>query len=180
MTLKSELKIVFKHLLLKMTAKQRVQHVQEMSQSIGFCSAEEIAHFKNNGRRDEDCLLHMTTIYGIKACDSMKKAFTLLDQLGVAYVFFDYKKQVVDAEKLKNWIEQLGLDVVLNKRGTTWRKLDDTQKAQADSTTGAIALMQQQPSLIKRPILVHESGILCGFDAQAYQNLTQTESAPQL
>ena len=105
-----------------------------------------------------------TTIYGIKACDSMKKAFALLDEHGLSYQFFDYKKQAPSAELLQQWIEQLGADAVLNKRGTTWRKLTDEQKAQADTVAGAIALMQTQPSMIKRPIVQTSDVLLCGLD----------------
>jgi len=109
------------------------------------------------------------TIYGIKACDSMKKAFALLDELAVVYQFHDYKKHGIDADTLRGWVAQLGLDAVLNRRGTTWRKLTDDQKAQADSVTGAIALMQAQPSMIKRPMLCYQGKTLAGFDAEAYR-----------
>lgn len=111
----------------------------------------------------------MLTIYGIKACDSMKKAFALLDELGIAYQFHDYKKQAIDAQTLALWIEQLGLDTVLNKSGTTWRKLTDEQKNQAETTIGAMALMQAQPSMIKRPIVQGEGVLLCGLDVERYR-----------
>ncbi|MEY2863800.1 MAG: hypothetical protein RLY58_1507 [Pseudomonadota bacterium] len=109
------------------------------------------------------------TIYGIKACDSMKKAFALLDELAVGYEFHDYKKHGIDADILSGWVAQLGLDAVLNRRGTTWRKLTEDQKAQADSMAGAIALMQAQPSMIKRPMLCHQGQLMAGFDADAYR-----------
>jgi Spx/MgsR family transcriptional regulator len=113
----------------------------------------------------------MFTIYGIKACDSMKKAFALLDEQGLSYQFFDYKKQAPSAELLQQWIEQLGVDVVLNKRGTTWRKLTDEQKAQAETTAGAITLMQEQPSMIKRPIVQGEGVLLCVLDIERYRQV---------
>lgn len=115
-------------------------------------------------------------IYGIKNCSSMKKAFDFLDHAGVAYVFFDYKKQAIDRQLLQSWIEQLGLDVVINKRGTTWRKLTDEQKNQTENTDTAIALLQAQPSMIKRPIITNAAGevLLVGFDAAAYQAILQT------
>lgn len=115
----------------------------------------------------------MLTIYGIKNCSTMKKAFDVLDQAGVVYEFFDYKKQVPTAELLHSWIEQLGLDVVINKRGTTWRKLTDEQKSQAEKIDSAMTLLQAQPSMIKRPIVTDTAGIvlLVGFDAAAYQAL---------
>jgi Spx/MgsR family transcriptional regulator len=113
----------------------------------------------------------MLTIYGIKNCDTMKKAFALLDQQGLSYRFFDYKKQAPSAELLQSWIDQLGLDTVLNQRGTTWRKLTDAQKAQADTVEGAIRLMIAQPSMIKRPILQGANVLICGLDAARYQAL---------
>ena len=70
----------------------------------------------------------MLMIYGIKNCSTMKKAFDFLDHAGVAYVFFDYKKQAIDRKILQSWIEKLGLDVVINKRGTTWRRLTDAHR----------------------------------------------------
>jgi Spx/MgsR family transcriptional regulator len=114
----------------------------------------------------------MLTIYGIKNCDTMKKAFALLDQQGLSYQFFDYKKQTPTAELLQSWIDQLGLDTVLNQRGTTWRKLTDAQKAQAATVEGAIGLMIAQPSMIKRPILHSDNVLICGLDEARYQALS--------
>lgn len=113
----------------------------------------------------------MLMIYGIKNCSTMKKVFDFLDQAGVAYVFFDYKKQAPTAELLQSWMGQLGLEVVINKRGTTWRKLTDEQKNQAENTDTALALLQVQPSMIKRPIITDATGkvVLVGFDEAAYQ-----------
>ena len=115
----------------------------------------------------------MLTIYGIKNCDTMKKAVALLDQQGLSYQFFDYKKQTPTAELLQSWIDQLGLDTVLNQRGTTWRKLTDAQKAQAATVEGAIGLMIAQPSMIKRPILHSEHVLICGLDETRYQALSK-------
>ncbi|MEC7119444.1 MAG: ArsC family reductase [Pseudomonadota bacterium] len=113
----------------------------------------------------------MLTIYGIKNCSTMKKAFDWLDQHQMAYQFFDYKKQAIDAKALQSWIDQLGLEVVINKRGMTWRKLTEEQKTQAEHADSAIILLQAQPSMIKRPIIVNSEGqvVLVGFDAVAYQ-----------
>lgn len=110
-------------------------------------------------------------IYGIKNCSTMKKAFDFLDQAGVAYQFFDYKKQIPTVELLRSWTDQLGLEVVINKRGTTWRKLTDEQKNQAESINTAITLLQAQPSMIKRPIITDAAGtvVLVGFDETTYQ-----------
>ena len=111
------------------------------------------------------------TIYGIKSCSTMKKAFTKLDELGVSYEFHDYKKQGIDKGSVKRWVDELGIDKVLNKRGTTWRKLDDSQKQAADaSLDNAIDLLVENTSMIKRPIVEGELTdknkiiLLCGYD----------------
>ncbi|WP_426138033.1 arsenate reductase [Psychrobacter sp. TWR1-1-1] len=111
------------------------------------------------------------TIYGIKSCSTMKKAFTKLDELGVSYDFHDYKKQGIDKETVQRWVDKLGIDKVLNKRGTTWRKLDDSQKQAADaSLDNAIDLLVENTSMIKRPIVEGEltdknkNILLCGYD----------------
>ncbi len=94
------------------------------------------------------------TIYGIKSCSTMKKAFTKLDELNVSYEFHDYKKQGINKEAVQRWVNELGIDKVLNKRGTTWRKLDDSQKQAADAgVDNAIDLLVENTSMIKRPIV---------------------------
>ena len=114
------------------------------------------------------------TIYGIKSCDTMKKAFTKLDALGVNYDFQDYKKQGIDKESIQRWVNKLGIDKVLNKRGTTWRKLSDEQKGAADADENvAIALLMANTSMIKRPIIEgaykEQAILLCGFDSTIYE-----------
>ena len=111
------------------------------------------------------------TIYGIKSCSTMKKAFTKLDELGVSYNFHDYKKQDIDKETIQRWVDSLGIDKVLNKRGTTWRKLEDTQKQAAEANLdNAINLLVENTSMIKRPIVEGEltdknkNILLCGYD----------------
>lgn len=111
------------------------------------------------------------TIYGIKACSTMKKAFNKLDDLGVDYEFHDYKKQGIDKATVQRWVDELGIDKVLNKRGTTWRKLTDEQKAAADdSVDSAIDLLVEHTSMIKRPIVeaAKDGVLLCGFDEAAF------------
>ena len=115
------------------------------------------------------------TIYGIKSCSTMKKAFTKLDELGVSYEFHDYKKQGIDKEAVQRWVNALGVDKVLNKRGTTWRKLDDAQKQAADaSVDNAIELLVENTSMIKRPIVEGQLAdkiqpiLLCGFDEDEF------------
>ncbi len=112
----------------------------------------------------------MTTIYGIKNCDTMKKAFTWLDGHGVRYEFHDYKKAGIDLARLKAWSKQSGWEVLLNRAGTTWRKLSPAQ--QADMTQSkALELMVENPSLIKRPVLEEESTVLVGFSPDRYAAL---------
>jgi len=120
------------------------------------------------------------TIYGIKSCSTMKKAFTKLDELGVNYDFHDYKKQGIDKESVQRWVNELGIDKVLNKRGTTWRKLSDEQKQAADSDVdNAIDLLVENTSMIKRPIVEGQLAdknngqliLLCGFDADEFDKI---------
>lgn len=117
------------------------------------------------------------TIYGIKSCSTMKKAFTKLDALDISYDFHDYKKQGIDKQSVQRWVNELGLDKVLNKRGTTWRKLDDSQKQAADaSMDNAIDLLVENTSMIKRPIVEGQYDnnpqakaiLLCGFDESEF------------
>ena len=116
------------------------------------------------------------TIYGIKSCDTMKKAFKKLDELKVNYSFHDYKKQGINKESVQRWVDKLGIDKVLNKRGTTWRKLSDEQKAAADANVNnAIDLLVENTSMIKRPIVEgdmivkkNKQILLCGFDEAVF------------
>ncbi|MEM7019902.1 MAG: ArsC family reductase, partial [Pseudomonadota bacterium] len=94
----------------------------------------------------------MITIYGIKNCDTMKKARKWLDENEITYEFHDYKKQGIDADTLQSWSQQVGWETLLNKRGTTWRKLPDDKREAVDEPT-AIELMQEFTSLIKRPVI---------------------------
>jgi arsenate reductase len=108
------------------------------------------------------------TIYGIKACDTMKKARDWLEAHGVAYVFHDYKTQGVDREVLKGWAGIVGWEVLLNRSGTTFRKLPDVSKLGLDEDK-AIALMLDQPSMIKRPVLDNGNTLLVGFKPDNYE-----------
>ncbi|WP_026221372.1 ArsC family reductase [Ancylobacter sp. FA202] len=108
------------------------------------------------------------TIYGIKNCDTMKKARAWLDGRGVAYDFHDYKTAGIDEAHLKAWAGKVGWEVLLNRAGTTFRKLSDTEKADIDAAM-AVALMQAQPSLIKRPVLDVDGTLLVGFRLEAYE-----------
>ena len=107
------------------------------------------------------------TLYGIPNCDSVKKARVWLDGRAVGYQFHDYKKAGVDPALLTQWVEQAGWERVLNRAGTTFRKLPEAEKAELDGPR-AIALMCAQPSMIKRPILTGAGALLVGFSAEAY------------
>jgi Spx/MgsR family transcriptional regulator len=108
------------------------------------------------------------TLYGIPNCDTVKKARKWLDAKGIGYAFHDYKKQGADLAKLRRWVDEAGWETVLNRRGTTFRKLDDADKADIDREK-AIRLMQASPSLIKRPVVEHPGGVLVGFDAATWE-----------
>ena len=110
----------------------------------------------------------MITVYGIKNCDTMKKARTWLDTHGVQYEFHDYKTAGIDADVLKRWAGEVGWEVLLNRAGTTFRKLPDDQKTDLNERK-AISLMVAQPSMIKRPVLEKGKRILVGFDPAAYK-----------
>lgn len=111
-------------------------------------------------------------IYGIRNCDTMKKAMAWLDAHGIAYEFNDYKKAGVAAARLPGWLQRSGWKVLLNTRGQTWRKLSDEQRATMDERK-AQALMAEYPSLIKRPLLEAGETLLVGFDESAYAKLKQ-------
>jgi Spx/MgsR family transcriptional regulator len=104
------------------------------------------------------------TMFGIPNCDTVKKARLWLDQAGIAYGFHDYKKAGADPAHLAQWIAAAGLGKVLNRAGTTFRQLPEADKADLDETK-AIALMEAHPSMIKRPIVEYDGGVLVGFDA---------------
>ena len=102
----------------------------------------------------------------------MKKAFDLLNELGLTYEFHDYKKQGIAAETVKTWLDAKGQEVILNKKGTTWRKLSETEQQLALSNEeNLIEALTSHNSLIKRPVLETASGYIVGFDEDAYRAL---------
>ena len=107
------------------------------------------------------------TIYGIKNCDTMKKARVWLDGHGVAVAFHDYKSSGIDRASLERWVKEHGWETVLNRAGTTFKKLPDADKANLDRDK-AVALMLAQPSMIKRPVLDLGDRRLVGFKPEAY------------
>jgi Spx/MgsR family transcriptional regulator len=102
-------------------------------------------------------------LYGIPNCDTVKKARTWLDTQGRAYTFHDYKKEGAEPERIAGWISNVGLDLVVNRKGTTFRALSEDDKARAADAATAPALLAANPSVIKRPIVEHAGGILVGF-----------------
>ena len=114
----------------------------------------------------------MIKIYGIPNCDTMKKARRWLEANSVDYEFYDYKKLGVPQKNLESWVKQAGWETVLNKRGTTWRKLDDKVKDGIDSDA-AIKIMLENPSIIKRPVLESGKMLLISFKQDEYKRLLE-------
>ena len=112
----------------------------------------------------------MLKIIGIPPCDAMKKARRWLETNGVEYKFHDYKKLGVPEKNLRNWVKQAGWETVLNKRGTSWRRLDDEVKHAID-TDSAITIMLENPRIIKRPVLESGKLLLIGFKQDEYTQL---------
>jgi Spx/MgsR family transcriptional regulator len=108
-------------------------------------------------------------LYGIPNCDSVKKARAWLDARALPYAFHDYKREGADSAKLRAWSEAVGWEALLNRRGTTFRKLDQADQAELHEAK-ALRLMTEHPSLIRRPVVEHEGGLLIGFDAEAWQH----------
>ena len=113
------------------------------------------------------------TVYGIKNCDTMKKARAWLDGHGVAYGFHDYKSAGIERTKLEGWARQVGRETLLNRAGTTFRKLPDKDK-EGITEKKALALMLAQPSMIKRPVLEFGSKLLVGFKPEVYASSFKT------
>ena len=102
-------------------------------------------------------------IYGIANCDTVKKARVWLERHGLEYSFHDYKKAGADPDKLTRWIAAAGLDAIVNRKGTTFRKLTPAEQADSADSHRAVALLVQHTSVIKRPIAEHAGGVLVGF-----------------
>lgn len=110
------------------------------------------------------------TLYGIRNCDTVKKARAWLDKRGVHYGFHDYKAAGIEADRLRRWTSELGWETLLNRAGTTFRKLPDPRKQNLDQDS-ALALMLAQPSMIKRPVLELRGRLVVGFKPELYQSL---------
>lgn len=108
-------------------------------------------------------------VYGIKSCDTVKKARRWLDAQAVTYQFHDFRKDGLTRQTIESWLHSVDWTVLLNKRGTTWRKLEDPRKESLDEST-AVDLMLENPTLIKRPVVCDDAGCHIGFNEQEYQN----------
>ncbi len=111
----------------------------------------------------------MLTVYGIPNCDTVKKARAWLQAQGLNHRFHDFKKHGVPTDRLAHWAAELGWEKLLNRQGTTWRKLDAGQQARAQDAAGALALMSEQPSLIKRPVVEWPGRTSVGFQAGEWE-----------
>ena len=109
----------------------------------------------------------MIKLYGIPNCDTIKKARKWLNDNNIDYEFYDYKKKGVPEKELKAWVKKLGWEVLLNKRGTTWQKLDDDTKSSVNEKS-AIKIMLENSSIIKRPVLSNEKELIVGFSEKDY------------
>mgnify|MGYP006383188729 CR=1 FL=1 len=107
----------------------------------------------------------MLQIAGIKACDSMKKAFARLDAAGVAYAFQDFKKVPPSAAQIEFWLSKLPAETLVNRQGTTWRQLDAADQKAITDTTALTALLMAKPSLIKRPLLILDEQVTTGLQS---------------
>ncbi|CNI66899.1 ArsC family reductase [Yersinia mollaretii] len=117
-------------------------------------------------------------LYGIKNCDTIKKARRWLEEQGIAYQFHDYRVDGLSDERLQGFIDKLGWEPLLNTRGTTWRKLPEAQRAAITDAQSAKELMLAQPAIIKRPLLEAANGeMLLGFNIENYQSFIQQQTA---
>lgn len=107
-------------------------------------------------------------IYGIPNCNTVKKAFDWLKANNVDFEFHDFKKLGITESKLQEWSNEVGWEALVNKRGTTWKKLDAQTQGSVVSDKTAFALLQEKPSMIKRPVLETSNGLLLGFDEDKY------------
>jgi arsenate reductase (glutaredoxin) len=111
------------------------------------------------------------TVYGIPNCDTVKKARAFLAEHGLVHAFHDYKTQGVPQEALRHWVAELGWEPLLNRQGTTWRKLSAERQSAVHDAASAIALMIEQPSVIRRPVLVSDRRLLVGFKPDQWSEL---------
>lgn len=111
------------------------------------------------------------TLYGIPNCDTVKKARVWLDEHGITFHFHDFKKAGLTAEQAQAWLKDVERDVLVNRKGTTWRALPDERKAAITDDAAAVALMVENPSVVKRPVLFDGKQYHVGFKADQYQHI---------
>jgi arsenate reductase len=111
------------------------------------------------------------TVYGIANCDTVKKARAWLDQHGIGYRFHDFKKQGLPLDRVDRWMAAAGWEALLNRQGTTWRKLDIGVRDAVVNAQAARRIMEQNPSVIKRPVVEWENGLTAGFDATRWERM---------
>jgi len=121
------------------------------------------------GKTDSFGTINMIKLYGIKNCDTVKKAMKWLDDKGVKYQFHDYKKDGVDKVKLSEFVKEFGLEKIINRKGTTWRQLSEQEHQKIIDEKSALQLMAEKPSIIKRPIIDLGAKKLLGFDVGEYE-----------
>ena len=110
----------------------------------------------------------MITVYGIKNCDTVKKACSWLKKNNIEYQFHDFRKDGLTQSKIKQWANLVDWEILLNRRGTTWRKLSEKERASINKTK-AIKFMAEHPTLIKRPVIEHKCKVIVGFSPDNYQ-----------
>jgi Spx/MgsR family transcriptional regulator len=116
----------------------------------------------------------MNIMYGITNCDTIKKARKWLEENDINYEFHDYRKQGINPVQLRSWVSEIGWEKLLNKRSTTWRNLPDETRQNIDKTL-AILVMEDNPTIIKRPVLETANGLLVGFSENDYKQLSITD-----
>ena len=113
----------------------------------------------------------MITLYGIPNCDTVKKSRDTIGNYGIEYLFHDYKKNGISRDKLEEWLQQIPLSTLVNKKGTTYRGLDEQQKSDLESIETAIPVLMSNPSVIKRPVIEDQKIVAVGFDKDQYEKL---------
>ena len=120
-------------------------------------------------------IMPRVTLYGIKNCDTVKKARHWLDANKVEYTFHDLRNDGIDESRINNWLDSLDGNVLLNRKSTTWRNLSDHDRAMADSDSSMAVLLAQNPTLIKRPVMEKADAVVVGFKAANYQQIFSTQ-----
>ena len=112
----------------------------------------------------------MTRLFGIKNCDTVSKARRWLEEQNIPFEFHDFRSDGLQAEQVTPWIDALGWEIVLNKRSTSWKKLDEERRENLDADS-VKALLVEYPTLIKRPVLEYDGAVYVGFKAETYNNI---------